>query len=96
MVIDGSKALRAAARAVFGKKAFVQRCQIHKMRNVLDHLPDSARDWIARKLQNACREPEYALAKRSLEALASQLEVEHLALPVAYGSAWKRHRRCSV
>ena len=73
VVIDGSKALRAAVRAVFGK-AVVQRCQVHKKRNVLDHLPESAQDWVGRKLQNAYMEPDYGLAKQSL---ADQLEVEY-------------------
>ena len=76
VVIDGSKALRAAVRAVFGK-AVVQRCQVHKKRNVLDHLPESAKDWVGRKIQNAYMEPNYAIARQSLEALADQLEVEY-------------------
>lgn len=38
-VLDGSKALRAAVRAVYGD-APVQRCRIHKLRNVCDQLPD--------------------------------------------------------
>ena len=43
VVIDGAKALRAAVRDVLGARATVQRCQVHKKRNVLDHLPDEAR-----------------------------------------------------
>ncbi len=39
-VIDGAKALRKAIRDVFGDAARVQRCQVHKRRNVLDHLPE--------------------------------------------------------
>ena len=38
-VVDGGKALRAAISAVFGDKAVVQRCQQHKRRNVVEHLP---------------------------------------------------------
>ncbi|HDK03711.1 MAG TPA: hypothetical protein ENG84_07705, partial [Gammaproteobacteria bacterium] len=38
-VIDGGKALRKAIREVFGDLALVQRCQQHKRRNILDHLP---------------------------------------------------------
>ena len=41
-VIDGSKALRAAIRAVFGAEQPVQRCRAHKLRNVLDRLPEPA------------------------------------------------------
>ena len=39
-VLDGSKALRAAVRAVYGDQALVQRCRIHKLRNVCDQLPE--------------------------------------------------------
>src|SRR2546425_2504171 len=39
-ILDGSPALRKAVRAVFDKAALIQRCQVHKMRNVLDHLPE--------------------------------------------------------
>ncbi len=38
-VIDGAKALRNAINAVYGNDNPVQRCRIHKLRNVLDHLP---------------------------------------------------------
>ena len=43
VMLDGSKALRAAVTAVFGRAALVQRCQIHKTRNILDHLPERQR-----------------------------------------------------
>ena len=39
-VLDGSKALHAAVRRHAGEAAFIQRCQVHKRRNVLDHLPE--------------------------------------------------------
>jgi transposase-like protein len=38
-IIDGSKALRTAIKAVFGADAPVQRCRNHKLRNVLGRLP---------------------------------------------------------
>jgi transposase-like protein len=41
-VIDGAKALRAGIERVFGERAEVQRCQIHKRRNVKEHLPKNA------------------------------------------------------
>ncbi len=40
VVIDGSKALAKAVRDVFGARALIQRCQVHKKRNVLDQLPE--------------------------------------------------------
>src|SRR5262249_474033 len=45
VILDGSKALRKAVRDLFGDVALVQRCQVHKMRNVLDHLPERQRTW---------------------------------------------------
>jgi transposase-like protein len=39
--LDGSKALSKAAKDVFGKDAAIQRCQIHKKKNVESHLPES-------------------------------------------------------
>jgi transposase-like protein len=46
VVIDGAKALASAVTSVFGAKAAIQRCTIHKRRNVSDHLPESERDWV--------------------------------------------------
>ena len=40
VVLDGAKALSAAVREVFGDKALIQRCTLHKRRNIADHLPD--------------------------------------------------------
>lgn len=40
-IIDGSKALSKAIRATFGREAAIQRCQIHKARNIMDRLPKS-------------------------------------------------------
>lgn len=39
-VIDGGKALRKAIVETFGARALIQRCQEHKRRNVIDHLPE--------------------------------------------------------
>lgn len=43
VILDGSKALREAVRATFGDAALVQRCQVHKTRNVLEYLNDQQR-----------------------------------------------------
>jgi len=74
VVIDGAKALRAAVRDVLGAKATVQRSQVHKKRNVLDHLPDEARAWVGRKLDQAWRETDYEKARTALTSLAKTLE----------------------
>ena len=38
-VLEGGKALAAAVRRHAGEAAFIPRCQVHKRRNVIDHLP---------------------------------------------------------
>jgi transposase-like protein len=75
-VIDGSKALRRAVRDVFGE-APVQRCRVHKLRNVLEHLPRSEHAWVARKYRDAFDEKSADVAERALLALARALEVKH-------------------
>lgn len=77
VVIDGSKALRAAVRDVLGSSAVVQRCQVHKMRNVLEHLPEEARGWVGRKLDRAYNEADYDRALAGLKALAGALEKDY-------------------
>lgn len=77
VVIDGAKALRKAVRDVFGERAVVQRCQIHKMRNVSEHLPDSKRKRVEAAMKQAYRTGDVAKAKKQLENLARVLESEH-------------------
>ncbi len=57
VVIDGAKALASAVRAVFGDLVLVQRCQLHKRRNVTDHLPRAERDWGRRPPARRVRGP---------------------------------------
>ena len=69
VVIDGSKALRKAVKDVFGRRVLVQRCRVHKKRNVLEHLPEKKQQEVARKLDGAWREKDYDTARRKLEEL---------------------------
>ena len=82
-VLDGSKALRKAVAKVFGTHALVQRCTLHKRRNVTDYLPKARRDAIDKRLAqifaNADTDTGLAEAKR----LADQLRADH---PDAAGS----------
>jgi transposase-like protein len=73
-VVDGSKALRKAIVAVFGKNAAVQRCQVHKERNVLSHLPEQHQATIHRALRAAWGMKSYADGKKALEQLAAKLD----------------------
>lgn len=82
-VIDGSGALRSALRDRFGKRAMVQRCQVHKMRNVESHLPQSKRKAVRAAMRQAYKSKTSRVAKRQLENLARTLASKH---PSAAGS----------
>ena len=77
VILDGSKALRKAVRATFGEAALVQRCQVHKMRNILDYLNDRQRPWAQAILRRAYQSAEVKTAQRLLLDLAKRLETEH-------------------
>jgi len=64
VVIDGSKALRAGVERVFGEQVEVQRCQIHKRRNVKEYLPENCQKDYDRRMRNAYAMNHYAEAKR--------------------------------
>jgi len=74
VVIDGGKGLRKAMRNVFGNWALVQRCQFHKIRNVVEHLPKGKRAWVKVALRKAYASETAAQAKRRLLELARNLE----------------------
>jgi transposase-like protein len=76
-VIDGSKALAKAIRMKFGTRALIQRCQVHKKRNVEDHLPEDMKRNAGRTISAAYRSGNAVRAKRMLEGLARQLERKH-------------------
>jgi putative transposase len=73
VVLDGAKALRKAVRDVFGSDTPVQRCVRHKERNVLDHLPEHARDTVRRRLRAAWALDDHDTALDRLRALAEEL-----------------------
>lgn len=65
-VLDGAKALRSAVARVWGKFAVVQRCQVHKRRNVEAHLPDRHHEALRRQLNAAYHETDYPQAVKAL------------------------------
>ena len=73
-ILDGGKALHAAVRRHAGEAAFIQRCQVHKKRNVVDHLPEEHKADVRRKLQNAYAMADYADAKRALGTTTSRAD----------------------
>lgn len=77
VVIDGGTGLRSAVKQVFGEYAVVQRCQVHKKRNVLDHLPDHAQPHVRAAMNQAYGLGDFEKAKSQLERLARSLEEPH-------------------
>ena len=76
-VIDGGKALRRAIVDCFGQRALVQRCQEHKRRNVVEHLPQELHAGVGRAMRAAWDSGNAVLAKKQLQRLASSLEARH-------------------
>ena len=74
VVIDGSKALAKAVRATFGEQATIQRCQVHKERNVLEQLPPEHQGRVRQRLRAAWKLKGYADAKPALEKVLADLE----------------------
>jgi len=81
-VIDGSKALRRAVLDVFDHPV-IHRCQLHKIRNVTDKLPDALASTVAKRMRVAYHDPNALAAQAELEELARQLAKGH---PGAAGS----------
>jgi transposase-like protein len=73
-VLDGAKALHAAVKRTFGKQAVIQRCQVHKARNVKAHLPEKHHDQLATQLSAAYREKSYERALAGLKTTAAWLQ----------------------
>lgn len=75
-IIDGSKALRAGIDAVYGSEQPVQRCRIHKIRNVQDHLPQNKARYATMVLRAAFKMEDHVKAIGKIKDLARELEHE--------------------
>jgi len=75
-VLDGAKALSSAVKAVF-EKPLIQRCQQHKIRNVIDKLPDRLKQVTERRMRQACHVESALKAESELEQLARELAKTH-------------------
>lgn len=75
-VLDGSKALRRAVLDVFDHPVLA-RCQLHKIRNVTDKLPQKLRPTVAKKMRAAYHADSALEAQAQLEALARELDKTH-------------------
>jgi putative transposase len=75
-VLDGSKALRRAVLDVFDRPV-IGRCQLHKIRNVQDRLPDKLRAVVATRMRRAYHADSALAAEAELCALAAELDRTH-------------------
>jgi transposase-like protein len=75
--IDGGKALRRAIVECFGASAIIQRCQEHKRRNVLEHLPEDLHASVGHAMRDAWDSADAESAKKQLQRLACSLQSKH-------------------
>ena len=81
-VLDGAKALAAGVKEVFDQPV-IARCQLHKLRNVRDHLPQKMRGPVEKRMRRAYHADSALEAEAQLAALAKELDKTH---PGAAGS----------
>src|SRR6266481_6941522 len=74
IVLDGAKALRKAVQMVLGDQGLVQRCRIHKLRNVLDQLPEEKKAQAGWRLRSAWAKKDPKVAEKELRQTAKWLE----------------------
>lgn len=77
VVIDGGKGLRKAVTEVFADYAVVQRCQVHKKRNVLDQLPEELRAQVRSAMNQAYSSSSYETAEKLLKNQVRVLAKDH-------------------
>ncbi len=75
-IIDGAKALKTAIRNTFGRHTPIQRCQVHKARNILDRLPKALHAPTRKALRQAWQMDDTDKAEKLLRNLARRLEKE--------------------
>lgn len=81
-VLDGAKALKAAVEEIFDQPV-IARCQLHKLRNVRDHLPERMRGPVTKRMRKAYHADSALEAEAQLTELANELDKTH---PGAAGS----------
>jgi transposase-like protein len=74
VVLDGAKALHKAVKEVFGEHALIQRCRVHKLRNVLEHLPREKQQQAAWRLRGAWAKANSQEAFKELRACVKWLD----------------------
>jgi putative transposase len=89
VVTDGAKALRRAVTEVFDHPV-IQRCQLHKLRNVSDRLPDAVASTVAKRMRRAYHHGDPLIAQAELEALARELDRSHPGAAASLREGWPR------
>jgi transposase-like protein len=74
VILDGSKALHKAVTQTLGRAGLIHRCHVHKLRNILEHLPEGQRPWVRAIVTRAYTQVDVATARRLLQDLARRLE----------------------
>jgi len=73
-VIDGAKGIKKAIETKLGDKTLIQRCQFHKRRNVLEHLPEAHQSDVSKRILSAYKMTDYTDAKSALMDTIRHLE----------------------
>jgi transposase-like protein len=76
-LLDGAKALRKSVVDVFGARALIQRCQAHKLRNVMDQLPEYMRPSVKATMRQAYSSNNVVHARKLLQNLVRTLKADH-------------------
>ena len=77
MIDDGAKALDTAVTQTFGRGAVVQRCQVRKGRNILEHLPEAQRPWVTAILRRAYTHTNVMTAQSLVQDMARRLDTAY-------------------
>ena len=89
-VLDGGKALTAAVKKYAGESAAIQRCQVHKRRNVLDHLTDEQKPAVSKKLNAAYALEDYSAAKQALNLLLGDWRISIRVRRGVWARGWRK------
>ena len=76
VIVEGAQALDTAVTQTVGRAALVQRCQVQKGRNILEHLPEAQRPWVKAVLTRAYTNSHVKTATRLLQDLARRLDTD--------------------
>ena len=96
VILDGAQALHTAVTQTFGPAALVQRCQVHKRRNVLEYLPKAQRPWVKATLTRAYTHTDVKAARRLLQDLARRVDVDYPSAAVESLLSRTRHVKRNV